>query len=170
MNANTSRPIEILLVEDSPSDAERLQESVYSAGQDGFEITHVENLEAGLGCLVQGAFDVLLLDLNLPDSTGVQTYFRARAAAPRVPIILLTDVDDDFVSEYALHGGAQDYFVKGQYDGRQIRRSIRYAVERHRIEQALRASEERFRLASEVASEAIWEWDLIRRRSCRESV
>ncbi len=136
----------VLLVEDSPSDAEVLQESLRQVPEWSFEFTWVETLAAALERLAQDSFDVLLLDLSLPDSTGTQTFLRAREAAPRLPIVVLTGNYDESVGLEAVRHGVQDYLIKSETDGPRVARAIRYAVERTRAEESLRESEERYRL------------------------
>ncbi len=134
----TTAAVKILLVEDSPSDADVLQETLQQAGLDRFELTWVERLDDALARLSQEAFDVLLLDLSLPDSTGAETFQRARRAAPEMPIVVLTGASDETIGLEAVRYGVQDYLVKGQTDRRQIARTIRYAIERQGAETALR--------------------------------
>ncbi len=129
--------VKVLLVEDSPSDAVLLQESLNTPGNGRFEITLVERLEDGLAQLRQTRFDVLLLDLSLPDSAGRETFLRARQAAPQVPIIVMTSLADETLALDALRHGIQDYLIKGQAYGRQTSRAIRYAIERQQMEAAL---------------------------------
>jgi signal transduction histidine kinase len=126
-------PLTVLLVEDNPDDAELLGEIL--AGGPGERVTlHVaETLRDGLAGLAREPVDVLLLDLSLPDSDGVETVRRARAVPHRVPIIVLTGSDDDALGIEAIHAGAQDYLAKGALDGALLRRSMRYAIERHRL-------------------------------------
>jgi signal transduction histidine kinase len=130
-------PLKILLVEDSPSDAVLLRESLTQSGLERFEFTHVERWAEAAQNLRQGHFDILLLDLSLPDSNGRDTFLRARAEAPHLAIVVLTGVEDEIVSLDAVRHGIQDYLVKGQADGRQTARAIRYAIERKRLEEAL---------------------------------
>jgi len=130
-------PIQVLLVEDSPSDTALLQEALNKDGIGPFEITHAERLAEGLEHLRRARFDVLLLDLSLPDSAGSDTYLRARAQAPYLPIVVMTGVDDEAVALDALRQGIQDYLIKAQAHGRQTSRAIRYAIERKRMETEL---------------------------------
>jgi signal transduction histidine kinase len=133
-------PLKILLVEDSSSDALLLQESLAEEGPGRFHFTHVACWAEAADHLRQQPLDVLLLDLSLPDSTGRETVLRARAAAPHLPIVVLTGIEDETVGLEAVRHGVQDYLVKGQTDGRLIARSIRYAVERKQTEEALARS------------------------------
>lgn len=150
-----ARPVEILLVEDSPSDAALLQEGLTQDRLDEFKFTHVETLAQALVRITQASFDVVLLDLSLPDSTGRDTFLKARAQAPHLPIVVLTGMEDEATSLEAVRHGIQDYLIKGQAYGRQTVRAIRHAIERKRIEEALKQAEaalqlERSQLESRV--------------------
>jgi signal transduction histidine kinase len=138
----SSTTVKILLVEDSPSDAVLLQEGLRQNDLGNlFRFTHVETLKDGLEQLRRSPFDLLLLDLSLPDSTGPETYLRVRATVPQVPIVVLTGIEDEAVGLEAVRCGVQDYLIKGQAYGRQTARSIRYAIERKRAEEALKQAE-----------------------------
>ena len=104
-----------------------------------------DRLGAGLQSLSEGEIDIVLLDLALPDSHGIDTLSAVREAAPGVPVVVLTGLDDENAAMESLRQGAQDYLVKGKFDGVLLLRSIRYARERKRTEKSLRESEERFR-------------------------
>lgn len=129
--------MKILLLEDTPSDAGLLQEILQQTGLP-LAITHVEYLEAAVTRLQHEAFDALLLDLSLPDSTGAETYHRARRAAPDLPIVVLTVDGNEEIGLEAVRFGIQDYLIKGHADGPQVARAIRYAIERKQMENALR--------------------------------
>ncbi|MGA2724498.1 MAG: PAS domain S-box protein [Bryobacteraceae bacterium] len=159
MNGETHRPeqpavkenmtdaaIRVLLVEDSPSDADLLQQTLQTVGADRFEFTWVERLDDALARLGQASFDVLLLDLSLPDSSGPETFRRALHAAPHLAIVVLTGASDESLGLAAVHEGVEDYLVKGQSDGRQIARAIRYAIERKHIREQLRQQREWLRV------------------------
>jgi signal transduction histidine kinase/DNA-binding NarL/FixJ family response regulator len=130
-------PLKILLVEDSPSDAALLQESLTQSGFERFEFTHAERWAVAAQNLRQGQFDVMLLDLSLPDRTGRDTFLQARAEAAHLPIVVLTGSADESAGLEAVRHGIQDYLIKGQADGRQTARAIRYAIERKRAEEEL---------------------------------
>jgi signal transduction histidine kinase len=133
--------VRILLVEDSLSDAELLQESLLHEGGGSFEFTHAERWGEACAQLKEKSFDVLLLDLSLPDSAGRETFVRARAEAPHLPIVVLTGQADEAVGLEAVRHGIQDYLIKGQSYGRQTARAIRYAIERKQAETALKRAE-----------------------------
>ena len=136
----------ILLVEDSPSDAALLQESLLETRLAEFDFTHVETWSDALRWVQrQPPFDILLLDLSLPDVSGRETFVRARAQAPYLPIVVLTGQANEADGLEAVRQGIQDYLVKGQADARQIVRVIRYAIERKRVEDALKHTEDALR-------------------------
>ncbi|BAZ50892.1 multi-sensor hybrid histidine kinase [Nostoc sp. NIES-4103] len=139
--------IKVLLVEDNPGDVFLLQEFLKEVTTARVELQPVERLSEALECLVNDSFDVMLLDLSLPDSQGMETFVRATHQAKATPIIVLTGIDDETLALRAMQEGAQDYLVKGQVTGDLLVRSMRYAIERQQVENALRQSEERFRVA-----------------------
>jgi signal transduction histidine kinase len=141
--------LRVLLVEDSASDAVLLQEALAEGGSGRLEVTHVDTWVAAGGRLAQEDFDVLLLDLSLPDSAGRETFLRARKAAPHLPIVVMTGIADEAVALDAMRHGIQDYLVKGQADGHQVARAIRYALERSRVEEALRETQAALKEANE---------------------
>jgi signal transduction histidine kinase/HPt (histidine-containing phosphotransfer) domain-containing protein len=142
--------LRILLVEDNPGDAELLRASLSSV--DGrIEILHVERMAQATPCLQQDtAVDVVLLDLALPDSMGLATLDRACCAAPHLPVIVLTSLEDEAIGMEAVRKGAQDYLVKGQLSPSTLLRLIHHAMERHRLHQSLA----RLKEAAEAANEA----------------
>jgi signal transduction histidine kinase len=133
--------VKILLVEDSPSDAALLQESLIQGDGGGFEFTLTGSWGEAAARLREQRFDVLMLDLSLPDTTGRDTFIRARAEAPQLPIVVLTGQADEAVGLEAVRHGVQDYLIKGQAFGRHTARAIRYAIERKHAEIALKAAE-----------------------------
>jgi two-component system, cell cycle sensor histidine kinase and response regulator CckA len=140
--ATAGSAIRVLLVEDSSSDAELLQTTLQQSGEGRFEFTWVDRLADALARLIEEPFDVLLLDLSLPDSSGSKTYRRAHSAAPGMPIVVLTGVKDESLGLAAVQEGVQDYLAKGEADGRQIARAIRYAIGRRHAEEQLRMQRE----------------------------
>jgi signal transduction histidine kinase len=131
------KTVRVLLVEDSPSDAHLLQEALHDSCPGQFEITLADRWSEADRTLTHARFDVVLLDLSLPDSSGQNTVLRAQAKASGLPIIILTAHPDEVTALHALREGVQDYLVKGQFDGAQTARAIRYAIERKRQEEAL---------------------------------
>lgn len=132
----------VLLVEDNPFDAELLREALADVPDAPVELVRVDRLSVAIERLAQGDIDEVLLDLKLPDSSGLDTLDRVQVAAPRVPVVVLTGVQDEVLATAAVRRGAQDYIVKGRLDGDSLYRSMRYAFERRRAEEAMRAAEE----------------------------
>ena len=122
--------IHVLLVEDSPIDARLLRDALERVAPGRFVVTHTERLNEALQCLKEARFDVLLLDLGLPDSQGLQTFTQVYAQAPAVPIVILTGLDDETLALEAVRTGAQDYLPKAQLAGHTLARAMRYAMER----------------------------------------
>jgi two-component system, cell cycle sensor histidine kinase and response regulator CckA len=137
--------IRALLVEDNPGDARLFLELVRETGAGYLKLEHVDRLDKALSRLSSEHFDVVLLDLSLPDEQGLTTLLRAHAHAPKVPIVILTGLDDEAVAVRAVRAGAQDYLVKGRVDGDLLVRSMRYATERWRAVEALERREEHYR-------------------------
>lgn len=153
-------PTPLLLVEDNPDDAFLLEETLQEDFSNQFQITHVERLAEALQLLEGGEFEVVLLDLGLPDSLGLETFLRVHQRFPEVATVVLSGLDDEEFAIKAVQAGAQDYLVKGQGDHFLLVRAIRYAIERKRGEQALRESEKRYRLLAENVTDVIWTLDL----------
>ena len=132
MNMEDERT-KILLIEDNPDDAMLIQETFADTGNTSCDWDWVNRLSDGLDRLNTDHFTVVLLDLSLPDSHGLETFTKAHAQAPNVPIILMTGLDDEELALQAVQQGAQDYLVKHQVDGQTLGRSLSYAIERHRL-------------------------------------
>ena len=146
----------ILLIEDVPKFARLLREILEAAPDAAFTVEWVDSLQAGLERLAVGNVDLVLIDLSLAGSSGLEAFARARALAPRMPIIVLSGLDDEKMATQAVHEGAQDYLVKGQIDGPLLIRSVRYAIERKRAEIALLEKEEEYRSIFEHLVEGIF--------------
>ncbi|MBX3237460.1 MAG: response regulator [Nitrospiraceae bacterium] len=150
----------VLLIEDNEDDARLIQEALSEHSPYFFTLDWVDRLDAAFLRLQHKAADAILLDLSLPDSRGLATLDKVRAQVAEAPVVVLTGLDDEVVAEEALRHGAQDYLVKGRFNGDSLRRSIRYALGRHQVEQALRKSEEQFQLVCLATRDVIWDWDI----------
>ncbi len=143
--------MKILLVEDNLADAELIQEILSEFEDYQFTIAHAWRVSEALKQLAATEFDVVLLDLSLPDSWGLETLMQVKAQAPTIPLVVLTGSHDEEQALEAVRKGAQDYLLKGQLVGALLVRAIHYAIERNRTLEALRQSEERFQtLAAEL--------------------
>jgi phosphoserine phosphatase RsbU/P len=147
------RRIRILLVEDDPDDVWVMRNLLGDRWDEPFDLVQVELLSAAVERCDEDRFDVILLDLSLPDSQGLETFFAMHAHAGGVPIVVLSGYSDEGVAMKAVQAGAEDYLVKGQVNDRMLIRSIRYAIERsrrHRAEDVMRDTNEEFRAAQEI--------------------
>jgi signal transduction histidine kinase len=131
--------LRILLVEDNPADARLIQIALAETGNTAnMELAWVKSLSRAVEELAGRGADAVLLDMNLPDSQGLDTVTRMVEKAPSVPIIVLTGLADEVLTVQALQKGAQDYLVKDDLDGNLLNRTIRYAIERKRAEEEIR--------------------------------
>lgn len=149
------RSTNILIVEDESIFAEVLREIVEQEGGGKFTVAVAGTLAEARTKLSSALFDVMLLDLTLPDAQGVETYRSVQRVAPDLAVIVLSGLSDEDVALETVRAGAQDYLMKHQFDGRLLCRAIRYAVERKSIERKLREREEFFRLISENVTDLI---------------
>ena len=145
----------LLLIEDNPGDARLLREMMKEHESFGAELTHVEHMSAAEKHLAENVVDMILLDLGLPDAQGLAAVRRAHAAAPRVPLVVLTGLDDESLAAHALQEGAQDYLIKGQIETRGLLRALRYAVERKAMEEALFVEKERAEVTLNCIGDAV---------------
>ncbi len=135
--------IRILLVEDDPEDTSRIRRLLAACPDMRFEIAHALRVEDALRMVRDGEHDVVLLDLTLSETEGLDTLARAKVAAASVPIVVMTNESDEALALQALRLGAQDYLAKGESDSRFLVRTLRHAVERHRMLLELRVARER---------------------------
>jgi signal transduction histidine kinase len=127
------KALQVLLVEDNEGDAGLLRRMFSKERPDSFELTHLLRMSEAVIHLAKGGVDIVLLDMGLPDGHGLDTVRRAHAAAPGVPMIVLTGLDDEALAAEAMKEGAQDYLIKGQIESRALPRALRHAIERHRM-------------------------------------
>src|SRR5579863_5963881 len=154
METRQAKLLSVLLVEDNLVDA-RLVSRFLGGPSETLECRHVGRLDEALHVLKAVQFDVILLDLNLEDSSGYETFSRILPAAGSAAILVLSGSDDEELAIRTVREGAQDYLVKGFFDSRLLLRSIRYAFERKRSEEALRQSEATVRAIFENSLDGI---------------
>ncbi|KIL97347.1 response regulator receiver (CheY-like) modulated metal dependent phosphohydrolase [Paramagnetospirillum magnetotacticum MS-1] len=138
-----SRAVDLLVVEDNPADARLIELLLSEVG--GIMCRRADCLGDAIAKAEAAPPDAVLLDLSLPDAHGIETVERFRAAAPTLPIVICTGLDDESMGLLALQHGCQDYLVKGQGDGNLIRRTILYAIERKAVEEERRTTAERLK-------------------------
>ena len=158
--------LKVLLVEDNLKEAELFKELLSEARGTRFDLTHLQRLEETLTLLEQQSFNVILMDLSLPDSQGLETIARVRSAlersatrslAPLTPIVVLTGINDEDLAVQAIRSGAQDYLLKGQVDSPLLVHALRYAIERTQMLARVRESEERYALAISGGQVGVWQ-------------
>jgi diguanylate cyclase (GGDEF)-like protein len=139
------KQIKVLLIEDNPTDARLIQKMVEEKSWASLDLTCVDKLQAGLKHLANGGADIVLLDLDLPDSKGLRTFIKVHTQEAAVPIVVLTGLDNEKIGLEAVRKGARDFLIKGQVDGDLLIRAMRYAIESQQAEEELRRSEEKNR-------------------------
>ncbi len=163
----------ILLVEDNPGDVRLVQETL-GAGDETYTVEHVTRVDESVDLLDAGNIDLILLDLSLPDSAGLESFDRLRAQSPDVPIVILTGADDLEVAREAVRKGAQDYLIKGKLEGNLLLHAVHYAAERHALHQELEELSLRDPLTGLYNRRGFWllaEQSLrLAKRNARESV
>jgi len=157
------RPIKVLLVEDNAADSRLLEELLREVPGVEFDLQLALRLRDALARLASDAFDIVLTDLSLPDSHGLDAFRALHAATPRVPVVVLSGVDDETLAVSAVREGAQDYLVKGRLDARLLGRSIRYAIERWKADEQLILSEAFYHSLVEHLPQNIFRKDLSER-------
>lgn len=128
----SNQPTQVLLIEDNPGDADLIRLRLVESQRD-LDVRCADRLSTGLEYMTQEPPALVLLDLNLPDSRGAETFRRVLSKAPGVPVVVLSGQDDEELAVKAVHQGVQDYLVKGAFDSRQLQRAMRYAIERQAL-------------------------------------
>jgi len=146
------KPIIILLVEDNSGDRRLISEMLAEASNMTFDVKYADRLQAATEYLGQNRVEVILLDLGLPDSQGLETLRKIHAQVSRMPIVVLTGLNDEMVGLQAVNEGAQDYLIKGQVDTQLLKHTIRYAIERKQTEERERQLQLQLDLSNRLAS------------------
>ena len=132
------KPLQVLLVEDNAGDVRLIREMFRNERPGSFELTHLGRMDQAEIHLARGGTDIALVDMGLPDEHGLASVRRSLAAAPHVPVIVLTGLEDEALAAEAMKAGAQDYLIKGQIENRALPRALRHAIERHQLDMRLR--------------------------------
>ena len=151
----------LLLVEDNPGDVRLIREMFNEPGSHNIELMCAESMSEAEKHLTERDVDIALLDLGLPDAHGLGAVRRAHAVAPRLPLVVLTGLDDESLAVRSLREGAQDYLVKGQIESRGLLRAIRYAIERKHVEEELHRTNQLLDTTQAVARLGGWELDVV---------
>jgi PAS domain S-box-containing protein len=139
------KTLKMLIVEDSPSDLEQLQEGFLGRKKTIFKMTIVKDLREAAEALEKDSFEIILLDMSLPGSNGIEAYHKIKEKAGNTPVIIMTGSNEDRLAEMAIKDGAQDHIVKENLNMQEVERSIKYAVERKKQEKLLKESEEKYK-------------------------
>jgi CheY-like chemotaxis protein len=139
-------PVRVLLVEDNPDDAYLLRDALRKAPHDAFQVVHVGLLAEALRSLASDAYDVVLLDLDLPDSHANDSFYKIHSARAHVPVVILTGLGDDAMAVEMVRLGAQDYLPKDEVTPPLLARCIRYAIERAKLTNHLRTALDQIQL------------------------
>jgi PAS domain S-box-containing protein len=151
----TGKALRLLIVEDDVIDRKLLERLLAKTSLDVAYVECADRLSTAVDRLRESSFDVVLLDLGLPDSHGTESVIELQMHAPHVPIVVLSGLDDENMALAAMQKGVQDYLIKGQVDSTLLMRSIRYALERKKAEGQLQAAEQRYRTIFENSAVAI---------------
>ena len=155
-----ARIVQVLLVEDNPTDALIVRDELEHAIGIQFDVTPAARLSEAFQQMKERSFDVVLLDLSLPDSNGLETFVRMQGENSNIPIIVLSGLSDGTLAFNAVQAGAQDYLTKGRLEERVLPRAIRYAIERKRSVEALRLTHVQLRLLLDHSPSVLLAWKI----------
>ena len=155
----TVSPLHILVVDDNPGDLFLVEELLHDTMLDIRAIEKAVTVAEAIEVLQQKKIDLVLLDLSLPDSYGIESFLRVNHYAKALPIIILSGLSDTATATDAISLGAQDFLLKGEYSERLLEKTILYSIERKRNLQDLRLSNERYELVSKATNDMVWDWD-----------
>ena len=150
-------PIHILVIEDNPGDFLLLKESLRLTGLNIKTVENAERLDQAFKMLEERSYDLIFLDLSLPDSDGLQSFISLQKRAAHLPIIVLSGVTDVNIALESISLGAQDYLVKGDYTEKLLAKALQYGIERKRNELKLFESNRRYELLSQATNDTIWD-------------
>ncbi|KIC94590.1 hypothetical protein OI18_10825 [Flavihumibacter solisilvae] len=150
----------ILMVEDNPGDQVLLRELIRSSGITYNHIYAAGTIREAVQLLEKHQVDILLLDLSLPDGYGIGSFKTIRDQAPGIPVVILSGVADTRMALEAITLGAQDFLLKGDFDGKLLAKTIFYSIERMHSMQALQESIQRYNLVSRATNDMVWDWNI----------
>lgn len=156
---NTSNPLSLLIIEDNPGDYILLKEHLQQMQLNLKKIVHAVNMEMVPKLIKDTYFDIVLLDLSLPDSNGIDSVITMDRLLPKTPIIVLSGFSSLELATETISLGAQDYLVKGEFDEKLIAKTIQYSIERKRTLEKLRLSNERYELINKATLDVTWEFN-----------
>ncbi len=148
--------LNLLIILESEEDTFLLSELIQENYPDPISIFHKSTLKGGTETLEENNIDAVLVDLTLPDGYGLFSYTKLFLDFPDIPFIVLTGIEDESVGINAVKNGAQDFLVKGNFDGMLLNRSIQYSIERKKTEDTLRRSENRYKALFHNSNDAIY--------------
>jgi two-component system sensor histidine kinase UhpB len=150
----------LLVVEDNPGDYLLLEKYLELSNLPIKKIVHAANLMAVPPLAKDTIFDIILLDLTLPDSTGVDSVITLDRLFPQTPIIVFSGLSSVEIAVESISVGAQDYLIKGEFDEKLLAKSVQYGIERKRTTEKLRESNERYEFVNKATQDTVWEWNL----------
>ena len=162
-------PLNILIIEDNEGDVLLLTEVLNSSTLKIERLFYSKDLASGFDIIRNNTIDLILLDLTLPGSRELDTFIAVQNFAPQIPVIILTGLADTSLALEAINSGAQDYLLKGEIDKNLLNKTILYSIERKRISESLRLSNERYNLVSLATNDMVWDWDLVKDEIFRNS-
>jgi PAS domain S-box-containing protein len=159
--AHLTGSINILIVEDNEGDVVLLTEVLQSTTLEISNLFYAKDLAKTFEIISNHTIDLILLDLTLPDSKGLASFLDLQRFRQHIPVIILTGIADTNLALDAINSGAQDYLVKGDVDEKLLQKTILYSIERKRISESLRLSNERYNLVSKATNDMVWDWDVV---------
>jgi two-component system, NarL family, sensor histidine kinase UhpB len=151
--------LKILVVEDNPGDYALLNEYIHMIPQMPAQTVHASSMSAAADLLQKQEFDIAMLDLSLPDSSGIDSVITLDRLLSEKPIVVFSGMSDVETAMEAISLGAQDYLVKGEFDEKILRKTIHYSIERKKMLEKLRQSNDRYELINKATLDTIWEWN-----------
>ena len=151
----------ILTVEDNPSDLFLIERMLGQSSLGIARLYSTDRIRRAYEILQSEEINLVLLDLTLPDSFGINSFLQLKPAVQKIPVIILTGLSDTNLAVEAIKEGAQDYLVKGEFSEGLLTKSIQYSIERKRTLENLRESNERFNTVVKATNDAIWDWNLL---------